>query len=72
MAIVIKFDCEQDHERAIDVLTDSGETYHGVAPACILVSTPAVNALRANGVHFQVVNDNGREKVDAPGTRLQP
>ena len=72
MAIVIKFDCEQDHERAIDVLTDSGETYHGVAPACILVSTPAVHALRDNGVHFQVVNDNGREKVDAPGTRLQP
>jgi hypothetical protein len=69
MAVVVKFDGEQDHERAIDVLADSGETYQGVAPSCILVSTPAVRALRASGVRFQVVNENG--KLDAPATRLQ-
>ncbi len=72
MPVVIKFGCEQDHERAIDVLTDAGETYHGVAAACILVSTPAVRALRENGVHFQVVNENGRYTPDVPGARLQP
>jgi hypothetical protein len=72
MAVVIKFDGEKDHERAIDVLTDCGETYHGVAPASILVSAPAVHALRANGVRFQVVNEAARDKVDAAGARLQP
>ena len=71
MPVVIKFECDEDHERAIDVLTDSGETYHGVAPASILVSTPAVQALRANGVRFQVINENGKDIVDVPGTRLQ-
>jgi hypothetical protein len=71
MPVVIKFDCEQDHERAIDVLTDTGETYHGVAPASILVSTPAIRALRENGVRFQVVNEDGRINLNAPGTRLQ-
>jgi len=72
MPVVIKFECDEDHERAIDVLTDSGETYHGVAPASILVSTPAVQALRANGVHFQVINENGKDQGNGPGTRLQP
>ncbi len=68
MPVVIRFDREQEHERAIDVLTDAEETYHGVAPATILVSSAALQALLAHRVRFQVLSATGKEQPDAPGT----
>jgi hypothetical protein len=68
MPVVIRFDREEDHERAIDVLADAEETYHGVARASILVSSAAFNALRANGIRFHVVGENQPEERDGPAT----
>ena len=66
MPAVIHFDRVEDHERAIDVLTEAEETYHGVAPATIMVSSAALPALQAKGVRFQVVSDTRKEALDAP------
>jgi len=68
MPAVIRFDSVEDHERAIDLLTEAEETYHGVAPATIMVSSAALHALQVQGVHFQVVSDTGKEALNAPST----
>ncbi len=68
MSVVIRFDHDEDHEQAIDVLTEAEETYHGVGPATILVSPAAVAALRDKSVRFRVINEPQKETVDAPGS----
>jgi hypothetical protein len=68
MPVVIQFDQDEEHERAIDVLTEAEETYHGVAPATILVSNAALCALQAHGVRFQVLSETAKEQPHAPGT----
>ena len=68
MPAIIRFDRVEDHERAIDVLTEAEETYHGVAPATIMVSSTTLHALQAQGVRFEVVSDTRKEAVDAPST----
>jgi hypothetical protein len=67
MSVIIRFGRDEDHVRAIDVLSDSDETYHGVAPGTILVSNRAVRELQERGVGFQIVGANGQEGADAAG-----
>ncbi len=62
MPVVIQFDSENDHEEAIDVLLESGETYGGFARGCIVVSEPAIRALRAQGIGFRVIGEKKREE----------
>lgn len=60
MPAIIQFDYEADHERAIDVLLEEGETYSGVAQGRILVSNAAVRALQAEGIRFRVIGGEAR------------
>jgi len=62
MSVVIRFDEEEEHERAIDVLLGSGETYGTVASGCLLVTNVAVRSLRAAGIRFSVLGRRPEEE----------
>lgn len=62
MATVIRFDEEEEHERAIDVLLETGETYGTVAPGCLLVTNTAIRSLRATGIRFRVLGRRPEEE----------
>lgn len=62
MAVVIRFDEEEEHERAIDALLGTGETYGTVAPGCLLVTNVAVRSLTAAGIRFRVLGRRPEEE----------
>ena len=66
MARLISFVAREDRLRAIDILAEAAETYHGVPPSCYVVSDTALKLLESKGVHFQVVGD--KEIVHAAGS----
>jgi hypothetical protein len=65
MAILISFPERDDRLRAIDILAEAGETYHGVPTQCYVISDAAAKLLESKGVHFQVVGDTDREATHA-------
>jgi hypothetical protein len=54
MPLLIEFPVHEDRLRAIDILAEAEETYHGLA-RCYVVSDTAAKLLENNGVHFQIV-----------------
>jgi hypothetical protein len=57
MAMLITFPAREDRLRAIDILAEAGETYHGVPASCCVVSEAAARLLESKEVRFQVVGD---------------
>jgi hypothetical protein len=55
----------EDRLRAIDLLAEAGETYHGVPIHCYVISDAAAKLLEDKGVHFKVVGDKDRGTVRA-------
>ena len=55
MGLLIMFSAREDRLRAIDILAEAGETYHGVPASCYVVSDAAAKLLETKGVRFQVV-----------------
>ncbi len=68
MALLIMFPAREDRLRAIDILAEAGETYHGVPTRCYVVSDAAAKLLESKGVRFQVVGDQDKETVHAAGS----
>ncbi|GEM_PF-6265950 len=68
MSMVISFPLREDRLRAIDILADAEETYHGVPRRCYLVSDAAVKLLRSEGVQFEVVGGTDKETLHAAGS----
>ena len=68
MAELIMFPMREDRIRAIDILAEAEETYHGVAPRCYLVSNAAVALLKSQNVRFQVVGEKDKETVHVAGS----
>ena len=68
MPLLISFPEREDRLRAIDILAEAGETYHGVPTSCYVVSDPAGQLLRSKGVRFQIVGDKDKEPVHAAGS----
>jgi hypothetical protein len=66
--LLIMFAAREDRLRAIDILAEAEETYHGVPTACYIVSESAAKLLETKGVHFQVVGDRDKETVHAAGS----
>jgi hypothetical protein len=66
MATLIMFPAREDRLRAIDILAEAGETYHGVPTRCYVVSEAAAKLLESKGVRFQVVGD--KETAHAAGS----
>lgn len=67
MAVLIRFDSDADHVRAVGLLSEAEETYHGVAQGTILVSNAAERMLWTQGVHFQIVGgEKPRRKEEEP------
>jgi hypothetical protein len=65
MPLLITFPVREDRLRAIDILAEAGETYHGVPTSCYIVSEVAAKLLDDKGVHFQVVGDKDKGAVHA-------
>jgi hypothetical protein len=55
MPVIIRFDFEEDHERALDVLYEIEATYSGAGRGCISVSDAAARTLRERGIRYHVV-----------------
>jgi hypothetical protein len=68
MPLLISFPAREDRLRAIDILAEAGETYHGVPPQCYVISEQAAKLLETKRVHFQVVGDKDTEVVHAAGS----
>ncbi len=68
MPLLIKFPVHEDRLRAIDILAEAEETYHGVPPRCYIVSEAAAKLLEAKGVHFQIMGKKEKETVRATGS----
>jgi hypothetical protein len=68
MALLIRFPARKDRLRAIDILAEAGETYHGVPIGCYVVSEAAAKLLETKEVRFQVVGDRDKETVHAAGS----
>jgi hypothetical protein len=68
MPLLIAFPAREDRLRAIDILAEAGETYHGVPTSCYIISEAAEQLLRSEGVHFQVVGDKDKETLHAAGS----
>lgn len=64
MAVIVRFDTDEDHVRAVGILSEADETYHGVAKGTILVSTVALRMLRVEGVHFRVIGEAARREEE--------
>lgn len=62
MAVIVQFDLDKDHVKAVGVLSEAEETYHGVGRGTILVSTTAVRILHAEGIRFRVIGERAKEK----------
>ncbi len=62
MQVIVQFDQEEDHVRAVGVLSEAEETYHGVGKGTILVSNAAVRMLRMEGIRFHVVGEERRKE----------
>jgi len=56
MPVVIHFDFETDHERALDVLFEIEATYSGAGSGSIQVSPAAAQALRERGIRYRVIS----------------
>jgi len=65
MALLITFPAREDRLRAIDILAEAGETYHGIPTRCYVVSEQAAKLLKTKGVHFQLVGEKDTEVVHA-------
>lgn len=68
MPLLIAFPAREDRLRAIDILAEAGETYHGVPTNCYVISDTAGQLLRSEGVRFQIVGEKDRETVHAAGS----
>jgi hypothetical protein len=68
MGVLIQFPEHAERLRAIDVLAEAEETYHGVPPKCYLVSETAARLLESKGIRFQVVGDKAKEPVHGAGS----
>jgi hypothetical protein len=68
MPLLITFPDREDRLRAIDILAEAEETYHGVPHHCYLVSDAAGKLLESKGVRFQVIGDKDKETVHAAGS----
>jgi len=68
MDLLIMFPAREDRLRAIDILAEAGETYHGVPKSCYVVSDAAAKLLETKGVCFRVVGDKDKETVHAAGS----
>jgi hypothetical protein len=66
MAMLITFPAREDRLRAIDILAEAGETYHGVPTSCYVVSEAAARLLETKEVRFQVLGD--KETAHAAGS----
>jgi hypothetical protein len=64
MSVIVQFDQDEDHVRAVGVLSEAEETYHGVARGTILVSNTAVRMLRAAGIRFRVIGEAVRREEE--------
>lgn len=64
MPVVIQFDFEADHERALDALFEIEATYSGAGRGCIQVSDVAARVLRERGIRYRVVA--GRLEEEPP------
>jgi len=62
MSAIVQFDQDEDHVRAVGVLSEAEETYHGVGRGTILVSDAAVRMLRVEGIRFRVIGEEPREE----------
>lgn len=68
MPLLIAFPAREDRLRAIDLLAEAGETYHGVPTNCYVISETAGHLLRSEGVRFQIVGEKDKETVHAAGS----
>lgn len=64
MPVIIQFDFEADHERALDVLFEIEATYSGAGRGSIQVSDAAARALRERGVRYRIIA--GRLEEEPP------
>jgi hypothetical protein len=68
MPLLIAFPARQERLRAIDILAEAGETYHGVPTNCYVISEAAAKLLRSQEVHFQIVGEKDKETIHAAGS----
>lgn len=64
MSVVVQFERHEDHVRAVGILSEADETYHGVDKGTILVSNTAVRMLRAEGLRFRVIGEEARREKE--------
>jgi hypothetical protein len=64
MSVIVQFEGHEDHVRAVGILSEAEERYHGVARATILVSDAAVRMLRAAEVRFRVIGEEARREEE--------
>lgn len=62
MPVIVQFERHEDHVRAVGVLSEAEETYHGVDKGTILVSNAAIRMLRAEGLRFRVIGEKARRE----------
>ncbi|MCI0640298.1 MAG: hypothetical protein L0Y72_12630 [Gemmataceae bacterium] len=68
MPLLIVFPAREDRLRAIDILAEAGETYHGVPTNCYVISEAAGRLLCSQGVRYQIVGEKDKETVHAAGS----
>jgi hypothetical protein len=68
MPLLIAFPAREDRLRAIDILAEAEETYHGVPTNCYVISEAAGQLLRSGGVRFRIVGEKDKETVHAAGS----
>lgn len=68
MSVIVQFERREDQVRAVGVLTEAEETYHGVDKGTILVSGVGIRMLRAQGIRFRVVGGEERREEEPNDT----
>lgn len=64
MPVIVQFERHEDHVRAVGILSEAEETYHGVDKGTILVSNAAIRMLRVEGLRFRVIGEETRREEE--------
>ena len=62
MAVIIQFETEEDHVRAINLLAEAEESYQGAPKDSIIISNRAARLLKAQNVKFTPIGGDDEEK----------
>lgn len=55
MPTIIRFESVEDHTKAVGILSEAEETYHGVEREAIIISAAALRLLQTENVRFRVI-----------------